>query len=478
MEAKRLKILLMEDDKIDQMAFKRAIAGLAPSCDCAYAFTLAEAKKCLANEQFDLVVSDYKVPDGTGLDLLQFVKDTPVIMTTGCGSEEVAIKALQMGAKDYLVKDPDLFYLKLLPSIVEKVMRQTHLEKEIARLAAIVRSTEDAIVGATIDGIVTTWNQGAERVYGYTAEEIVGQSITITIPTDMKANFTENLQKLKNGESVSHFETVRIRKDGTLVDVSATLSPLRNEAGNVVGFSAIIRDITEKKRIERLKDDFLAMVSHELRTPLSVFKEAIDNLIDEVSGPITTQQNKILDMAKRSADRLTLIVNNMLDLSRLESGRVTVNRVPIIFHKAIEESLEAFQTEIQKKGIQVEVIAPQSCPNIQADADMLNEVFTNLFGNSIRYAKSKLTVTVECDQGSHHVKVGITDDGEGIPSNRIADLFNKFVQVKRPSGGNDYKGTGLGLAICKEIIDIHQGKIWVESEEGKGASFFITLPIS
>lgn len=477
MKNKHLKILLMEDDKLDQNAFKRTIAGLKPPCDCTCASTLAEAKQCLANEPFDLVISDYRVPDGTGLDLLQSIKDIPVIMATGHGSEETAIKALQMGAKDYLVKDSDRFYLKLLPSVIEKVMRQTHQEKEIVRLAAIVRSTEDAIMSGTIDGIVTTWNRGAERIYGYTAEEIVGKSMTATVPADMRAGFTETLTKLKNGEPVAHFETVRIRKDKTMVDVSIMLSAIHNEDGTIVGFSAIIRDITEEKHLERLKDDFLAIVSHELRTPLTIFKGNLESLIDEIAGPVTLQQEEILETLNRNTDHLAHIVTNMLELSRLESGRATTNWVPITLSKTIEESLGSFQKEIQKKGIRVEVIIPPSCPDIQADAGMLDEVFTNLLGNSIRYAKTQLTIIVEGDSESHCVKVGIIDDGAGIPSNHISDLFNKFVQVKRPPGGS-YRGTGLGLAICKEIIDIHRGKIWVESEEGKGTSFFFTLPTS
>lgn len=475
MKNKHLKILLMEDDKLDQNAFKRTIAGLKPHCDCTCVATLAEAKQCLATEPFDLMVSDYSVPDGTGLDLLQFIKDIPVIMATGHGSEETAIKALQMGAKDYLVKDPDRFYLKLLPSVIEKVMQQTHQEKEIVRLAAIVSSTEEAIMSGTIDGIVTTWNRGAERIYGYTAEEIVGKSIIATVPADMRAGFTEHLMKIKNGEPVTHFETVRIRKDKTVVDVSIAFSAIHNEDGTVAGFSAIIRDITEEKHLERLKDDFLAIVSHELRTPLTIFKGNLENLIDEIAGPVTLQQKEILETLNRNTDRLAHIITNMLELSRLESGSAITNWVPITLGKTIEESLESFQGEIQKKGIRVEVIISPSCPGIQSDAGMLDEVFTNLLGNSIRYAKAKLTITVEDDPGSHCVKVGITDDGGGIPSNRIPDLFNKFVQVKRSSGGS-YRGTGLGLAICKEIIDIHRGKIWVESEEGKGTSFFFTIP--
>ena len=235
-----------------------------------------------------------------------------------------------------------------------------------------------------------------------------------------------------------------------------------------------IRYAIERRRLEKIKDEFISTVSHELRTPLSVVKAAVANLRDGIVGEMSPDQKKVIAMTSRNIDRLGRIINDLLDLSRLESGKARINLHSVQEVSLIHDTIHGFHQEASQHKIRLLEEVPKNLPDVYADPDMVIQVLNNLFHNAIRFAKTKVLITAkEIDSG---IQVSVVDDGPGIPKDKLGDLFKKFVQLDRPMGGAGYKGTGLGLAISKEIIDLHHGKIWVESSKGQGTAFHFTLP--
>ena len=248
-------------------------------------------------------------------------------------------------------------------------------------------------------------------------------------------------------------------------------------------------EINEKSRVEKLKDEFISIVSHEMRTPLTIIKGAVSNLKDGIVGDLNEKQIKVLDTTNRNIDRLARIINDLLDLSRLESGKTKIHRRKLELTALIDEIISNFSNAASERNIQIESEIPHGLPAVFADGDMIVQVLTNLIQNALRYAKSKITIrgykenlrpdiAGKADKNYQEmIKIGVIDDGTGIAKNDLALLFNKFEQINRPEGGSGYKGTGLGLAICKQIITLNHGKIWANSDTGKGAEFYFLLPV-
>lgn len=235
----------------------------------------------------------------------------------------------------------------------------------------------------------------------------------------------------------------------------------------------VIRYSIERKRLEEAKDQFLAVLSHEIRTPISIIKMAVGNLVEGVLGDVPPPQRRVLEKMKASATHLSKMITNLLDLTRMESGKIRISASPTDLNTLIAESISAFEDQAEAGNIDLK-FETGSLPSVMADPDLVCQVLQNLISNALRFAKSSVVVSVR--NGGSTVTVTIADDGPGIPPGGQEDLFNYFVQVNRPKGGDAYKGTGLGLAICREILTQHSGKIWIESEEGRGARFKFTLP--
>lgn len=243
------------------------------------------------------------------------------------------------------------------------------------------------------------------------------------------------------------------------------------------------KELAEKTRVEKLKDEFISVVSHELRTPLTIIKGAISNLYDGIVGPLGEKQKEVVATTLRNTERLTRIINNLLDLSRLESGRAKMNRCKVTAQTLLSDLKNNFENEIAKSGIVMETKIQPNLTEVFVDPDMIHQVLTNLINNAVRFAKNKIYISGSMQQIPNgnldpqaFVKITVEDDGKGIDKNNQKKLFNKFEQIHRSSGGTGYKGTGLGLAISKEIISLHHGDIWVESDTGKGCRFCFTLP--
>lgn len=239
-------------------------------------------------------------------------------------------------------------------------------------------------------------------------------------------------------------------------------------------FRPLSREISRCKKVEKLKDEFIGTVSHELRTPLSITKEGICLVVDNIAGPTNEQQAKILTTAKNNIDRLARIINELLDISKIESGTagLTIGAFEVI--SAVKETISDFEARIKNSGLELSIDLPKENVIINGDKDGVMQVLTNLFSNSLKFTKQgRIEVSVKDLEGM--VEFSVSDTGIGISKENIPKLFEKFQQFSRTSGPGD-KGTGLGLAIARGIVRLHKGNIWAESEPGKGTRITFTLP--
>ncbi len=368
-----------------------------------------------------------------------------------------------------------------LASIIDVTQRKK-AEEQTAKLAAIVEASVDAIIGETLEGIVTSWNSGAQRLYGYHAQEIIGKSISVLVLPEHAEEFSDLFKKVKQGKQVEQYETVRIRKDRSLVDVAITMSPVTSfSTGEVIGASVIARDITEHKKAEeklrkldQLKTDFISTISHELRTPLSIIKEGINLVFDRVTGDINEKQEVMLGTLRRNIDRLARIIDELLDISKIEAGKTELKREMVDIVGLIRQVVSSFEVSLKKKNLEFKINVPEKQIDIYIDSDNIIQSFTNLIGNALKFTDRGL-IEISLEEKEKEIVCVVADTGLGIAEENLPKVFSKFQQFGRLPGPGE-KGTGLGLAITKGIIELHGGKIWVESKFGKGTKFSFILP--
>ena len=352
-----------------------------------------------------------------------------------------------------------------------------------AWLASIIESSDDAIVSKTLDGRITSWNPGAVRLYGYAPAEIIGKPITTIIPPELHAQEEEVLAVLRRGERVDHFETVRLAKDGRRIDVSLTVSPIRNEEGEVIGASKIARDISERKHAERQlreaddrKDAFLATLAHELRNPLAPLRNSVELLLRlEPDRPELQTACGIID---RQLHQMTHLVDDLLDLSRIRTGRIdllTENVDLAALLQALEHSLRPLFDGMRQ---QLTLTMPTAPVYVRGDRARLIQVFTNLLTNANKYTPAGGHIGVELGTSGGEAVITVRDTGIGIPSNMLDEVFQLFAQVSR-SSQRTRGGLGIGLAVAKRLVELHDGRIEARSAgEGQGSEFVVRLPQS
>jgi PAS domain S-box-containing protein len=347
-------------------------------------------------------------------------------------------------------------------------------EEKSAKLAAIIESSDDAIIGKTLDGIITSWNRGAERIFGYTQEEMIGESIFRLIPEDRQEEEPLLVARLKKGERVDHFETKRKTREGILVDLSLTISPIRDKEGLITGVSKIARDISERKQDEVRKNDFIGMVSHELKTPLT----SLNAILQVANQKLRLSEDAFLAGAMNKANiqmkRMTTMINSFLNISRLESGKLLIEKGSFGLDKLIDEVIEEMKLTVTSHAINLHTCEKV---NIFADRDKISSVISNLLSNAVKYSPKGKVIEVNCTVRNGEVQVGFRDEGMGIKPNDLAKIFDRYYRVE----GNHTRhisGFGIGLYLSAEIIRHHNGRIWAESIPGEGSTFYFSLPLN
>lgn len=522
MKQEQIHILLIEDDPDDIGLIGKALsasrADPAPyRLECVP--SLAEGLEALGRDAFDLVLLDITLPGVQGVEPLNRLRakypEVPVVALTNRDDEKLAVDALSGGAQDYLVKRS--FDDGLLKRSIRYAIERHHLTAKLERSSEerfrqIIEKSADGMIVVNTEGDVAFLNPAVEAIFERDNADIIGKKFDFHVLArrsgggetnaldDLSLKYVALLARTgKNTELEISLEGNVVK----LVEMRATAITWEKRDAWLVVFhdiTSLMRlqrlkaEIFERERIAKLKDEFISTVSHELRTPLAIVKCAVENMKDGVIGELSTKQDRIVKIACANVDRLTKLIDDILDLSRLEAGTVRITRHSVPLDQLVHDTVRRFTLLAQEHGVTLVPNVQFGLDPVHADIDKINQVLDNLIGNAIRFARQRVTVRVQAmgsavtgglpmgpleefiARGGDGVLVSVIDDGNGIPGEKLGQLFSKFVQIDRPSGGAGYKGTGLGLAICKEIVELHDGRIWAESEHGDGARFHFVLP--
>ena len=385
---------------------------------------------------------------------------------------------------------------------------------ELAHFAAIVSHSDDAIISKTLKGIVTSWNKGAERLYGYTAEEMIGTPLERLIPPGMPDEEPMILSRIQRGEVIDHYETVRLTRDGRRLDVSVTISPIKDAEGKIVGASKIARDITEQKtarkalaaaleaaktaglaaeeakqaaedaklaaeRANQAKSDFLANMSHELRTPMNAIVGAA-SLLDRVAV-LPEREKQLVQTIQASGDSLLALINDLLDISKIETRSVELQNVPFQFTDIAPAIVSLVQLKAREKGLSLRVeYEGTEGQTYLGDPLRLRQVILNLCGNAVKFTDAgrvSILFSAAAERvGRERIKIAVSDTGIGIATEKKSAIFEKFVQADA-SINRRFGGTGLGLTIARLLTEAMGGTLTVESDLGKGSTFMVSIPL-
>ena len=352
-------------------------------------------------------------------------------------------------------------------------------------LAAIVNSSDDAIIGKTMDGVITTWNSAAERMYGYAAEEIIGQSITVLCPPDRVAEICEVLRKIGNGERVLYHETARQRKDGTVFPVSVTISPVYDDRNALIGASSIARDISERYRLQtelRLRTDDLEIayrdletfsysVSHDLRAPLRALRGLSSALLEDCGDNLSEAAAGYTKLIQAASERMTQLIDDLLNLARVSRAKIRLQELDL------GAEVADIAAELQRQGPDRHVRFTIQQPALAtADPTLIRTVLQNLLDNAWKFTSGRDDAAIEfgmTPDGTSGSRFYVRDNGAGFNSADAGKLFKPF---ERLHSAAQFPGTGVGLASVRQIVERHGGRTWADGESGAGATFYFTLP--
>ena len=463
MENTRYKILLIEDDELDQMAFKRFVENNAIPYDCSVSGSVSQAKQALSSEQFDIIITDHSLGDGTAFDILESAKNTPVIVVTGAGDEETAIKAWKAGAYDYLVKDIHQNYLKAIPITVENAVRHDKVEKELQLLSGAVMSTDDSIYITDMQGKIIYVNKAFCKTYGYTEEEIVGQNGNLLWIGRNQSQNTRSVFQSKSSGSGWEVGFYHRRKDNSVFPVSLSRSNIKDAKGRDVAIVGVARDITERIIIE----DELRNQSKKLKKKMQL-KNDLNILVTETLQKLLEEGN--VETAKR-------VASDYFDISQIDSDRIDLKRQMFNITSLTSQAIEAFMPFANDKNVELKYDVPNHEIIVNADYDRMAQVLINLLSRAIKFSPANGRVCLRIKDTEEELRVEIQDEGPLLERNEIQRIINRPDLIKELF--NDGKeDLILGMRIAKEFIGMHGGQIWAESSEDKQNIFCFTIPKS
>jgi len=366
---------------------------------------------------------------------------------------------------------------QLQSQLNERQRTQEELRFSQARFARILDIADDAII--SIDGFqcITLFNQGAEKIFGYSAQEVIGQKLDLLLPQRFCNVHRQHVVDFGKSPNVARRmgerrEIYGRRKDGTEFPAEASISKI--DMTQEIFYTVILRDITERKQIERMKDEFISVVSHELRTPLTSIHGSLGMLASGLLPTDSEQGKRLLQIATDSTERLVRLINDILDIERIESGKAKMEPTICNIPEIIAQAVNVMQPLADKAGVKL-VISDVS-GQVWADCDRIVQTLTNLLSNAIKFSSPGSTVWLQVQQKNDEVLLIVKDIGRGIPADKLESIFERFQQVDS-SDSRNHDGTGLGLAICKSIMQQHGGRIWAESVLGEGSTFYVALPL-
>ncbi len=480
-EQKRAEEAFKRNEEQLHVIFTHVASGIA--------FTTAHGHVLQVNPAY-CTITGYNREELAQQNLLHIIHpdDVPFMEARMHALTEGIIPAFTMENR-YLRKDREIVWIRsnissvrdanknilYLIFLVEDITERKKREEEHYRLAAIVESSTDAIISKSLDDKIIDWNQAAERLFGYSAAEVIGLSVHIITPPEFYQEEEEFFQKLQSGIHIQNHETERIRKDGKRVKISLSISPIKDSKGQITGIAKIMRDISERKELERRKDEFIVMASHELKTPVTSLKVLTQVLQRRCQQRCESDLFRMVTRMDVQLDRLNQLINDLLDISKMQTGQLEYREESFALDIQVREMVEQIQEMVPSHRITLEQLAHAQ---VFGDRDRLGQVLMNLLTNAVKYSPQadQIIVRVTVDTTRKTVRVSVQDFGFGIAEDQQDKIFERFYRV------NDVKiqtfpGLGMGLYISNEIIKRHRGRLWVESSEGEGSTFIVELPL-
>jgi len=368
--------------------------------------------------------------------------------------------------------------------IARDISERKRADEKQAVLAAIVETSDDAIVSKTLQGTITSWNKAAEKMFGYTESEAVGKHITLIIPPERLDEESYIIGEIIKGNKIDHFHTIRRAKNGHLIPISVSVSPITDESGKVIGASKIARDISEQlslqeerarhyeevKALNDRKDEFIGLASHELKTPLT----SIGGYLEILSRLVTDEKGQLfLQKTRQQVKKLSALVNDLLDVTKIESGKLPFSEEHFDIRKVVEDVIELISHSNHQ--FQFHFNSEVEELFITGDPHRIEQVLTNLLTNAVRYSPGTDRIELYLSHEEGSALVGVRDFGVGIPEDKLEEIFSRFYRVDETK--SHASGLGLGLYLSQEIVSRHGGTIWAESEQGQGSTFWVKLPL-
>ncbi len=484
------RILVVDDELGIREGCKRALAEEGYAVDAAEDGTVGLQK--VKERSYDLILMDLMMPGIGGLDLIKKVREIDpeaiVVVITGYATFETAVEATKRGAYDYL---PKPFTPETLTVLVKRGLEKRELRLEARRLSqereerllelANEKSRLRTIIGCMADGVLVTnlehelalWNSAAVKMLGLAGTDESGRPLSHYIKNK---SVIESLQKiltsLENGVSMIGQEIQIDDQDTVLM---AQIAPIRDEQGSLLGAVTVLRDFTKLKEIEKIKSQFVSMVAHELRSPLAAIQGWLDVVISGEGGGDDRQNREWLERARDRAKSLLALVNDLLEINKIEAGRVALKMESVQVTEIITRIVDFFRPEAERRKVGFKIEMGERPPNVQADVQDMEKLFTNLISNAIKYNVDGGSITIRTTRDENYVGFHIRDTGIGIAKSDLPRIFEEFFRIENKST-RKISGTGLGLSIAKKIVDSHLGRIEVSSKPEEGSTFSVYLP--
>ncbi len=476
MENTKHKILFIEDDKMDQLAFKRSVEEQELPYDYTIAASVSEAKKILVSSQFDIVISDYALGDGTAFDVLGSVKNTPLIIVTGTGNEEVAVKAWKAGAYDYLIKDIDRNYLRTVPITVENVIEHKRIEGKLHLLSGAIMSTEDSVYITDMEDEIIFVNKAFLETYGYKEEEILGQYSNVLWIGKPQSGKTRSVFQSRTVGSTWEVGFYHKRKNGSIFPVSLSRSIIKDMRGDDVAVVAVAHDISER-----------ILVEDELRT--ENLKLGRQNQLKSEMAVIILEALRT-SFGKENVSKTQGLIDDFLNISKIEAGRINLRLSDFDLRAVVSEVLEARSSLVSEKNIKLESFIPESGLIVNADRKGVKRVLDSLVNNAIKSVPTGGHINILVKEADDRIRIEVQNDGPPVDSSAAHRLFNHFTVIKEQvakltsSEGKDEGSLAsscdlllqaLSLPIAKVLVELHGGRLWIESKQEGGNCFCFTL---
>ena len=506
MDRQPVRVLLIEDSESDYLLTRHLLGSIENQIfDLEWASSWQMGIEAIRRAGHDICLLDYRIGGGNGLELLRETRAVsyqfPVILLTGVSDYRLDVEAMQLGAADFLVKD------QLTPALLERSIRyaiaqartleelqrqQRELRASELRFRSVVQSAGDAIILTDEYGRIVIWNLGAETIFGYREDEVTGASIELLVPEAYRETHRIGFERHRvTGRSQLVGKTIELegmKKDNSIFPIELSLASWTSGEGTY--FTAIIRDITERKHSEELrrskeaaeeanraKSGFVVRMSHELRTPLHAIMRFTNVLLQNKGSNLTATNIDFLERILANAKDQLHLINTILDLSKVEAGRLELNIAPASLDSVVSEVVKQFEGERRNGKVEIEVSIPGTVTPVLTDKNKLKQVLINLIDNALKFTEEgKVKVELIVNPIDFQpTRIDISDTGIGIPSGHLQKIFEPFLQLRTEANLRS-SGSGLGLSICRSLCDLLGFQLQVQSAPGKGSTFSVLFP--